>query len=99
MLVRGPISPAGHQMLLHLRAVRRGCLFIQPPPGRLAPYLLVEVFQNACVILATMWSFFGSTRFIRLAPAAAAVLFRSPLSWPKRNVKTHGAAKTVSLGR
>jgi len=32
-------------------------------------------------------------------PAAAAVLFRSPLSWPKRNVKTHGAAKTVSLGR
>jgi hypothetical protein len=26
-------------------------------------------------------------------------LFRPPLSWPKRNVKTHGAAKPVSLGR
>jgi hypothetical protein len=26
-------------------------------------------------------------------------LFRSPISWPKRNVKTHGAAKPVSLGR
>jgi hypothetical protein len=26
-------------------------------------------------------------------------LFRSPISWPKRNVKTHGAAMPVSLGR
>jgi hypothetical protein len=60
---------------------------MQPHPGRLAPYLLVEVFQNASVILATMWSFFGSTRFIHLAPAAAAVFyFAHPISWPNRNV-------------
>jgi hypothetical protein len=73
---------------------------MHPPPGRLAPYLLVEVSHNACVILATMWSFFGSTRFIHLAPAAAAVsYFAHPISWPKRNVKTHGATKPVSLGR
>jgi hypothetical protein len=73
---------------------------MQPPPGRLAPYLSVEVFQNACVILATMWSFFGSTRFIHRAPAAAAVFYFAHLiSWPKRNVKTEGAAKPVALGR
>ncbi len=72
---------------------------MQPPPGRLAPYLLVEVFHNACVILATMWSFFGSTRFIHLAPAAAAVsYFAHPISWPKRNVKTHALPSLCPSG-
>src|SRR5262245_459223 len=33
--------------------------------------------------------FFGSTRFIHLAPAAAAFsYFAHPISWPKHNVKT-----------
>jgi hypothetical protein len=42
---------------------------MQPPSGRRALCLLIEVFQNARVILATMWSFLGSTRFIHPAPA------------------------------
>jgi hypothetical protein len=73
---------------------------MQPPPGRLAPYLLVEVFQNACVILATMWSFFGIDSIHSPGPGCCSVFyFAHPISWPKRNVKTHGAAKLVSLGR
>ena len=35
---------------LHLSAVRRGCPLMQPPPDRLAPYPLVELFQNACAL-------------------------------------------------
>jgi len=43
--------------------------------------------------------FFGSTRFIRLAPAAAAVFyFAHPISRPKRNVKTIASAGIV-VGR
>jgi len=56
--------------MLHFSAVRRGCP-LHAAISRQARALPLGRTVSECtgVILATMWSFFGSTRFIHLAPA------------------------------